>query len=106
MGKIDATGTEAFLAGIGSGRGIGLCALKKICIFEKMDFIAKVEDNQRSNIQEIAQSLEKMGIKVKQILRIPGVITGSSRRMPLAQLKIKGIQSVERDRPLRASDNA
>jgi len=68
-----------------------------------MDFIAKVEDNQRSNIQEIAQSLEKMGIKVRQILRIPGVITGSSRRMPLAQLKIKGIQSVERDRHLRAS---
>jgi hypothetical protein len=66
-----------------------------------MDFIAKVEDNQRGNIQEIARSLEKMGIQVRQILRIPGVITGSSRRMPLAQLKIKGIQSVERDRPIR-----
>jgi hypothetical protein len=103
MGKIDAAGEAAFPAGIGSGWGIGLCTLKKICIFEQMDFIAKVEDNQRSNIQEIAQSLEKMGIKVKQILRIPGVITGSSRRMPLAQLKIKGIQSVERDRHLRAS---
>ena len=103
MGKIDAAGEAAFPAGIGSGRGIGLCTLRKICIFEQMDFIAKVEDNQRSNIQEIAQSLEKMGIKVKQILRIPGVITGSSRRMPLAQLKIKGIQSVERDRHLKAS---
>ena len=68
-----------------------------------MNFIAKIEDNQRGNIQEIARSLEKMGIQVKQILKIPGVITGSSRRMPLAQLKIKGIASVERDRPLKAS---
>jgi hypothetical protein len=68
-----------------------------------MDFIAKIEDNQRSNIQEIAKSLEKMGIQIKQILRIPGVITGSSRRMPLARLKIEGIQSVELDRHLRAS---
>ena len=66
-----------------------------------MDFIAKVEDTQRPNIQEIAKSLEKMGIQVRQILRIPGVITGSSPRVPLAQLKIKGIASVERDRPIR-----
>ncbi|MBN9381217.1 MAG: hypothetical protein J0H74_10640 [Chitinophagaceae bacterium] len=68
-----------------------------------MNFIAKVEDGQRGNIQEIARSFEKMGIQVRQILKIPGVITGSSRRMPLAQLKIKGIASVERDRQLRAS---
>lgn len=68
-----------------------------------MNFIAKVEDSQRGNIQEIARSLEKMGIQVRQILKIPGVITGSSRRMPLAQLKIKGIASVERDRQLRVS---
>jgi hypothetical protein len=68
-----------------------------------MNFIAKVEDNQRGNIQEIAKSLEKMGIQIKQILKIPGVITGSSRRMPLAQLKIKGIASVEWDRHLKAS---
>ena len=66
-----------------------------------MEFIAKIEENQRGNIQEIAKSLEKMGIQIRQILRIPGVITGSSRRMPLAQIKIKGIQSVERDRPVR-----
>lgn len=68
-----------------------------------MDFIAKVEDKQRPNIQEIAKSLENMGIQVKQILRIPGVITGSSPSLSLRQLKIKGIQSVEQDRHLRAS---
>jgi len=80
-----------------------VCGVKKICIFEEMNFIAKIEDSQRGNIQEIAKSLEKMGIQVKQILKIPGVITGSSRRMPLAKLRIKGIASVEWDRQLRAS---
>lgn len=68
-----------------------------------MNFIAKVEDSQRGNIQEIARSLEKMGIQVRKILKISGVITGSSRRMPLAQLKIEGIASVERDRQLKTS---
>jgi hypothetical protein len=68
-----------------------------------MDFIAKVENSQRSNIQEIAKSLEKMGIRVKKILKISGVITGSSRSVPLGRLKIKGIQSVEQDRQLKAS---
>ena len=68
-----------------------------------MDFIAKVENSQRSNIQEIAKSLEKMGIQVKKILKISGVITGSSLSVPLGRLKIKGIQSVEQDRQLKAS---
>ena len=67
-----------------------------------MDFIAKVEDSQRSNIQEIAKSLEKMGIRIKRIMRITGTISGSSSELPLAQLKIKGIQSVEQNRRLRA----
>jgi len=68
-----------------------------------MNFIAKVENSQRSNIQEIAKSLESMGIKVKKILKISGVITGSSHSVPLARLKIKGIQSIEQDRQLKAS---
>jgi len=68
-----------------------------------MNFIAKVEDNQRGNIQEIARSLEKMGIQVKKILKISGVITGTSRRMPLAKLRVKGIASVEWDRHLKTS---
>jgi len=67
-----------------------------------MDFIAKVEDSQKSNIQEIAQSLEKMGIQIKRIMRITGTISGSSRSLPLAQIKIKGIKSVEQNRRLRA----
>jgi hypothetical protein len=64
-----------------------------------MDFIAKIEDNQ--NIREIAQSLEQMGIRVKQVLKVTGVITGSSGSLPLRQVKIKGIQSVEQDRRLK-----
>jgi hypothetical protein len=67
-----------------------------------MEFIARVEDNQKSNIQEIAESLERMGIRIKRIMRITGTISGSSSSLPLAQLKIKGIKSVELNRRLRA----
>ena len=66
-----------------------------------MNFIATVEDNQRSNIQEIAQSLEKMGVQVREVMRISGVITGSSRS--LTKVRIPGIRTVEQDRRLRAS---
>jgi len=66
-----------------------------------MDFIATVEDSQRSNIQEIANTLEKMGIRVREVMRISGVITGSSQT--LSKVRIKGIRSVEQDRRLRAS---
>ena len=67
-----------------------------------MDFIAKVEDNQKSNIREIAGALERMGIQIRRIMQITGTISGSSRSLPLAQLKIKGIKSVELNRRLRA----
>jgi hypothetical protein len=66
-----------------------------------MNFIATVEDNQRSNIREIARSLEKVGVKVREVMRISGVITGSSRS--LSNVRIPGIRSVEQDRSLRAS---
>lgn len=66
-----------------------------------MNFIATVEDNQRSNIQEIAKSLEKVGVQVRDVMRLSGVITGSSKS--LARVRIPGIRSVEQDRRLRAS---
>ncbi|HEV2478197.1 MAG TPA: hypothetical protein VGS79_00975 [Puia sp.] len=66
-----------------------------------MNFIATVEDNQRPNIQEIARSLEKVGVKVRDVMRMSGVITGSSRS--LSRVRIPGIRSVEQDRSLRAS---
>ena len=66
-----------------------------------MEFIAKIETAQQSNIQEIASTLERMGIHIKQILRLTGTITGNST-LPLNQLKIKGIQSVEQARSVRS----
>ena len=66
-----------------------------------MKFIATVEDSQRSNIQEIANTLEQMGVRVRVVMRISGVITGSSKT--LARVRIKGIRSVEQDRRLGAS---
>lgn len=67
-----------------------------------MEFIARVEESQKSNIQEIANALEKMGIRIKRIMRITGTISGSSTSLPLAELKIKGIKSIEQNRRLRA----
>ncbi len=66
-----------------------------------MNFIATVEDSQRSNIQGIAKSLEKVGVQVRDVMRISGVITGTSRS--LAKVRIKGIRSVEQDRSVRAT---
>ena len=74
----------------------------EFCTFGEMDFIAKIEESQKSNIQEIAKSLEKMGIRINRIMRITGTISGSSSSLPLAQIKIKGIKSVEQNRRLRA----
>jgi hypothetical protein len=63
-----------------------------------MNFIARIEEGQRSGIQEIAGALEKLGARVKQVQPILGVITGSSEGLSLEQLKIAGIASVEPDR--------
>jgi hypothetical protein len=67
-----------------------------------MEFIAKVEDSQMGHIQEIAKSLEKMGIRINHILRATGIIAGSSPSLPLKKLKIKGIASIQRNRQVRA----
>jgi len=67
-----------------------------------MDFIARVEDNQKPNIREIAQSLTKMGIQVRRVMRITGTISGSSGSLSLVDLKIKGIKSVEENRRIKA----
>ncbi|HEV3412637.1 MAG TPA: hypothetical protein VG101_09160 [Puia sp.] len=63
-----------------------------------MDFVAKIEDSQRERIGEIAGSLEKMGVRVRQVQPILGLITGASETLSLEQLKIEGIAMVEPDR--------
>jgi hypothetical protein len=68
-----------------------------------MDFIARVEDSQKPNIKEIAQSMTKMGIQVRRIMRITGTISGSSGALSLAQVKIKGIKSVEQNRRVKTN---
>ena len=66
-----------------------------------MNFIAKVEEGQKPHIREIARSLEGMGVRVSRVMQLTGTITGDSGSLPLGQVKIKGIQSVEQDRTLR-----
>lgn len=67
-----------------------------------MEFIAKIEDSQIAHIQEIAESLEKLGIRITHILRSTGIIAGSSPSMPLKKLKIQGIASIQRNRQVHA----
>jgi len=67
-----------------------------------MLFIAKVEEGQKPNIREIAKSLEGMGVQVKRVMTLTGTITGDSGALSLGKVKIKGIESVEKDRTLRA----
>jgi hypothetical protein len=64
----------------------------------RMNFIAKVEDNRRAQITEIAGALEKLGVRVRQVQPILGLIAGSSEVLSLEQVKIEGIASVEVDR--------
>jgi hypothetical protein len=64
--------------------------------------LAKVEDGQKPNIQQIARDLEGMGIRVSRVMKVTGIITGESGGLTLRQVKIKGIQKVERDRNLKA----
>jgi hypothetical protein len=63
-----------------------------------MDFIAKVDEERRSGIQEIAGALAKLGVRVKEVQPVPGVIVGSSDVLSLEELKIAEIASVELDR--------
>jgi hypothetical protein len=67
-----------------------------------MLFIAKVEEGQKPNIRAIAKSLEGMGVQVKRVMTLTGTITGDSGSLSLGKMKIKGIESVEKDRSLKA----
>ncbi|ULQ53561.1 hypothetical protein [Flavihumibacter fluvii] len=63
-----------------------------------MKFIA-VADNKK-NIRAIADQLRSMGCSIHQVMKITGVITGDSGQLSLADIKIKGIRSVEEDRTI------
>ena len=67
-----------------------------------MHFIARVEEGQKPNIREIANSLKRMGVQVKRVMRITGTITGDSGALSLGKVKISGIESVEQARTLKS----
>ncbi len=82
------------------GKGMGDEGIREEGFFNitTMDFIAKVEEDRRSGIQEIAGALAKLGVRVKDVQPLLGMIVGSSDVLSLEQLKIAGIASVELDR--------
>ena len=63
-----------------------------------MRFIATVEEKHLDHIQEIADTLRKMGNEIVHVGKFTGVITGSTGNNQLSDLKISGIKSVEPDR--------
>lgn len=68
----------------------------------KKNFMASVEEGYTDRIEEVAGRLRDKGCEIKQILKLTGVITGKiDHRIPLAELKIEGIQTVEIQRKVR-----
>ena len=63
-----------------------------------MKFIATVED--KSKIQNIVTTLKKMGVKIDNIMKITGIITGSTGNKKAEDIKIKGIKSIEIDKTM------
>jgi hypothetical protein len=64
-----------------------------------MGIIVTIDDKHIKNIAAIAKSLSKLGMRVENILKISGIISGSLKPdVKPAQLKIKGVKSVERSK--------
>lgn len=55
-----------------------------------------IDDEHLSQIQQISQELQKVGMSVDRVLTITGVITGSVRSSDFSKLnEVVGVQSVE-----------
>lgn len=61
-----------------------------------MKFIATIERMQRSKIDDIAKTMRDMGVHVDKVLKVTGIITGTSNAKTLQEIKIKGVASVEK----------
>lgn len=60
-----------------------------------MEFNAVIEKGQ--NIDNLVEDYKKMGVKIDRILKLTGIICGTSDNHTLEELKIAGIKSVEED---------
>lgn len=63
-----------------------------------MKFVATIDNIHLSRIDEIAKSMRKMGVQVDKVLKITGIITGSTKNKTLQEIKIKGVASVEKSK--------
>jgi len=70
----------------------------------KRNFIASVEENATGRIEQIAGELRQQGCTIKQVLKLSGIITGSSsgKESKLEELKVSGIKYIEEDREASA----
>ena len=67
-----------------------------------MKVIVTIEESEKSNIQSIAHILQKMGLEIDHVMKITGIITGSTEKASAEYLKVKGVKSVETDRKKKA----
>ena len=70
----------------------------------KRNFIASVEENATGRIEQIAGELRQQGCTIKQVLKLSGIIIGSSsgKESKLEELKVSGIKYIEEDRAVGA----
>lgn len=70
----------------------------------KRNFIASVEENATGKIEQIAGELRQQGCTIKHVLKLSGIITGSSsgKEATLEDLKVSGIKYIEEDRAIEA----
>jgi hypothetical protein len=67
-----------------------------------MRFIATVNKRQRTNMDAIVAKLRSMGIRIDGVLKLTGIITGSSTNKSLQEIKIEGIAAVEQEKNVNA----
>lgn len=65
-------------------------------------FIASINNNYLEDIQSVAKQLEDRGCKVKRVMKVLGLITGTIEdQKSLDKLQIEGIDRIEIDREVR-----
>jgi len=68
----------------------------------QISFIAAVNDEFTSRIEEVAERLRDKGCEIKKIMPLTGVITGNvDQSIPLKDLRVEGIDSVDRQKKVR-----
>ena len=74
---------------------------------ETIEVNIAVDEAHPRSFDGTVKDLESAGLRVRRVLRRLGIVTGTTERRRMAQLRrVDGVLSVDRDRPVRAQDTA